>query len=210
MNEENGSRGLVSQIIHGSFVDGHGVRTTVFLKGCPLRCIWCCNPEGQERHPEIKYTASHCNGCGRCLPVCPTQAISLEAADGHAGPARQEAVRQLRQSASTCASSGPWTGSASTTRSTSCSTRSRRTRSSTRPRAVESRSVAESPLSNPSFFGDSSRNAENGTSTPPSTRVSTRKTRKESKRSKRRISSSVTSRAWIPSNTAGTPGCRTR
>lgn len=78
MSEENGSRGLVSQIIHGSFVDGHGVRTTVFLKGCPLRCVWCCNPEGQERHPEIKYTSSHCNACGRCLPVCPTQAMTLD------------------------------------------------------------------------------------------------------------------------------------
>jgi pyruvate formate lyase activating enzyme len=74
----SGDVGLVSQIIHGSFVDGHGVRTTVFLKGCPLRCLWCCNPEGQDRGLEIKYTPSHCNGCGRCLPVCPSAAISLE------------------------------------------------------------------------------------------------------------------------------------
>lgn len=81
MNAANNDVGLVSQIIHGSFVDGHGVRTTVFLKGCPLRCVWCCNPEGQQLGPEIKYIASHCNGCARCLPVCPTGAIVLEATD---------------------------------------------------------------------------------------------------------------------------------
>jgi pyruvate formate lyase activating enzyme len=46
-------RGLVSQMIHGSFVDDHGVRTTVFLKGCPLRCVWCCNPEGRMEFEEL-------------------------------------------------------------------------------------------------------------------------------------------------------------
>lgn len=71
-------RGLVFQIIHGSFVDGYGIRTTVFLKGCPLRCLWCCNPEGQENHQEIKYTSSKCNGCGRCLDVCATNAIHID------------------------------------------------------------------------------------------------------------------------------------
>ena len=81
-NRTSGEVGLVSQIIHGSFVDGHGVRTTVFLKGCPLRCVWCCNPEGQQLGPEIKYTASHCNGCGRCVPVCTAAAISLEQIEG--------------------------------------------------------------------------------------------------------------------------------
>ena len=55
--------GIVFNIVHGSFVDGFGIRTTVFLKGCPLRCKWCCNPEGQKYEPELKYTASHCNGC---------------------------------------------------------------------------------------------------------------------------------------------------
>ncbi|GAI14355.1 unnamed protein product, partial [marine sediment metagenome] len=70
-------RGLIFHIIHGSFVDGYGVRTTVFLKGCHLRCIWCCNPEGQQGHPEIKLTPSECDGCGRCVPICPTNAIQL-------------------------------------------------------------------------------------------------------------------------------------
>ena len=71
-------RGLIFHIIHGSFVDGYGIRTTVFLKGCPLRCVWCCNPEGQESHPEIKLTPSKCDACGRCVKVCPTNAIQLD------------------------------------------------------------------------------------------------------------------------------------
>ncbi|MFC1945993.1 glycyl-radical enzyme activating protein [Chloroflexota bacterium] len=72
--------GLVFHSIHGSFVDGYGVRTTVFLKGCPLRCAWCCNPEGQQRHPEIKLAAEKCDGCGRCVPACPAGALRLDAA----------------------------------------------------------------------------------------------------------------------------------
>jgi len=92
--------GLVSQIIHGSFVDGHGVRTTVFLKGCPLRCIWCCNPEGQNRGLEIKCTPSRCNGCARCLPVCPTAAISLEG--GADGVTRIKIDRRLCDSCGRC------------------------------------------------------------------------------------------------------------
>lgn len=79
-------RGLVFQIIHGSFVDGHGIRSTVFLKGCPLQCVWCCNPEGQAFHPELKLTASKCNGCGRCVPICPTGAIQLDQEQGDSTP----------------------------------------------------------------------------------------------------------------------------
>jgi pyruvate formate lyase activating enzyme len=74
--------GLLFHIIHGSFVDGYGVRTTVFLKGCPLRCVWCCNPEGQQGHPEIEFTAAECDGCGRCVPVCPTNAIQPDPKSG--------------------------------------------------------------------------------------------------------------------------------
>ncbi len=71
------ARGIVFHIIHGSFVDGHGVRTTVFLKGCPLKCAWCCNPEGQAGHLEIKITSGKCNGCKKCMGICPNRAISL-------------------------------------------------------------------------------------------------------------------------------------
>lgn len=68
----------VFNLVHGSFVDGWGVRTTVFLKGCPLRCRWCCNPESQRREPELRRIADHCSGCGKCLGACPQGALSLE------------------------------------------------------------------------------------------------------------------------------------
>jgi len=77
-------RGLCFHVIHGSFVDGCGIRTTVFLKGCPLRCLWCCNPEGQGALPELKYDAASCNGCGRCVDACQAGAITMSGADGRA------------------------------------------------------------------------------------------------------------------------------
>lgn len=69
---------VIFNIVHGSFVDGYGIRTTVFLKGCPLRCLWCCNPEGQLIYPELKYVSANCTMCGRCIPVCPVNAISYD------------------------------------------------------------------------------------------------------------------------------------
>lgn len=68
----------VFNIVHGSFVDGWGTRTTVFLKGCPLKCAWCCNPEGQKVYPELKYTSDDCILCGKCLDVCPKRAIMFD------------------------------------------------------------------------------------------------------------------------------------
>jgi len=53
-----------------SLFDGPGVRTVVFLKGCPLRCIWCHNPEGLSPSPQIMYNAERCIGCGACTKVC--------------------------------------------------------------------------------------------------------------------------------------------
>jgi len=68
---------LIFNIVRGSLVDGHGIRTTVFLKGCPLRCMWCCNVEGQLTCNEMKVTPEFCNGCGACLKVCPKNAITV-------------------------------------------------------------------------------------------------------------------------------------
>ncbi len=50
--------------------DGPGIRTTVFLKGCPLSCIWCHNPESQRKDPEIWYIEEKCVGCRKCADVC--------------------------------------------------------------------------------------------------------------------------------------------
>jgi len=62
--------GLVFNVQHYALHDGPGIRTTVFLKGCPLDCWWCHNPEGRSFDPEILVAASRCMGCGRCKEVC--------------------------------------------------------------------------------------------------------------------------------------------
>lgn len=76
-----GATGVIFNIVHGSFVDGYGVRTTIFLKGCPLRCLWCCNPEGQKFDPELKFISADCIKCGKCIDVCPTAAIAYNVAE---------------------------------------------------------------------------------------------------------------------------------
>jgi pyruvate formate lyase activating enzyme len=58
--------GTVFNIQHFSIKDGTGIRTVVFLKGCPLRCKWCANPESQERRAQLAWTASSCIGCKYC------------------------------------------------------------------------------------------------------------------------------------------------
>ena len=58
--------------------DGDGIRTTVFLKGCPLKCVWCHNPEGLSLKPELAYYEHKCINCGECVSVCPTGAHKME------------------------------------------------------------------------------------------------------------------------------------
>lgn len=101
------SQGLVFDVKKYAIHDGPGIRTTVFFKGCPLRCAWCHNPEGQLAKPEVMVKASRClpgcrvcvkscdskaihrtpnalevnryecNGCGACADACPSRAIEL-------------------------------------------------------------------------------------------------------------------------------------
>ncbi len=95
-------QGVVTDIIPFSVNDGPGIRTSVFFKGCPLRCRWCHNPEAQERGPQAmvlasrcvhcgacaacpsgargpkgEYDSSRCTGCGLCVSVCPSEACRL-------------------------------------------------------------------------------------------------------------------------------------
>ena len=68
---------LVTEIQRFSLQDGPGIRTTVFLKGCPLKCPWCHNPETQYIKYEYYYYIEKCTQCGRCADVCPAGASRL-------------------------------------------------------------------------------------------------------------------------------------
>lgn len=69
---------LVNDIQGYSLHDGPGIRTTVFLKGCNLRCKWCQNPEGLSAVKQVGFRESMCQGCGRCLKACPHGAIRTD------------------------------------------------------------------------------------------------------------------------------------
>ena len=64
-------KATVFDIARGSYVDGPGIRTTVFFKGCNLRCAWCHNPESQSPKPQLMFYKNKCTGCGKCLEKCP-------------------------------------------------------------------------------------------------------------------------------------------
>ena len=73
----NAVTGVVTDIQHFSIHDGPGIRTTVFVKGCNLRCFWCHNPETIAVRPELQYFPDRCIACGACVEVCPESAHAV-------------------------------------------------------------------------------------------------------------------------------------
>ena len=71
-------KALIFDIERNSFVDGPGIRTTVFFKGCNLKCAWCHNPESQSFQPQMLFYKDKCTGCGKCKAVCPNHAKSCD------------------------------------------------------------------------------------------------------------------------------------
>ena len=81
-------KGYLMQMQPFSVNDGDGIRTTIFLAGCPLHCKWCANPEGLRQHPVVGFYARLCIGCGACAAVCP-KGIGIDLRTGK--------MRQLRR-----------------------------------------------------------------------------------------------------------------
>jgi pyruvate formate lyase activating enzyme len=74
-------KGTILNIERFAIHDGPGIRTTVFLKGCPLRCLWCSTVNGQQMAPEMEYYVEKCIQCRKCMEVCPTGAIDVSSKD---------------------------------------------------------------------------------------------------------------------------------
>ena len=88
-------RGQIFNIQRFSVHDGPGARTTVFFKGCNLRCLWCHNPESLSQKPDLEFNPQKCIGCGSCFRVCP-EGAHVSAPDGSHRIDRDRCVRCLR------------------------------------------------------------------------------------------------------------------
>lgn len=94
------TKGLIFSIEKCSLHDGPGIRTTVFLKGCPLRCVWCHNPESQSFCPELYFLYEKCTCCGRCVSVCPNNCHMIKGGE-------HEINRRFCNQCGKCASACP-------------------------------------------------------------------------------------------------------
>ena len=74
---KSGMKGIISDIKRFAVHDGEGIRTTVFFKGCPLKCVWCHNPESIDFKPQLAYYMNKCIGCGECVSTCPSNAHKI-------------------------------------------------------------------------------------------------------------------------------------
>lgn len=89
---------LITNIQKFSIHDGDGIRTTVFFKGCPLKCEWCHNPETQRYEQELQYDSEKCTGCGCCAKVCPSGAITMRMASRYSTRHSVSSVANVRTS----------------------------------------------------------------------------------------------------------------
>ena len=87
----NQERGLIFLIQGYSIQDGPGIRTTVFMKGCPLTCPWCQNPESLNPYPELMTHDTQCIACEKCVDACPVEAMTLISANDPHKPKRKTA-----------------------------------------------------------------------------------------------------------------------
>jgi pyruvate formate lyase activating enzyme len=70
-------KGIIFDTQNYAIYDGPGIRTLIFLKGCPLRCVWCQNPESHKLQPQISYFEEKCVRCEQCVEACPNDALQL-------------------------------------------------------------------------------------------------------------------------------------
>ncbi|KKN81320.1 hypothetical protein LCGC14_0320670 [marine sediment metagenome] len=80
--EDRELKGLVYNLERFAIHDGPGIRTLVYMKGCPLKCLWCSSPQTQKNAPEILHIEMNCRKCGLCVQICEAKAITFSEEEG--------------------------------------------------------------------------------------------------------------------------------